>query len=106
MLATLMEGLLVVMLVWCGYKFDLSSDAVVKYFASGFCLCTFLALVYEMVVGGLVGFVSTLVVAFGIASEIDPDMDQREVEKLGKRYAKDHIVLFSIFVFINGGSPY
>ena len=101
MLATLMEGLLVVMLVWCGYKFDLSFDAVVKYFASGFCLCTFLALVYEMVVGGLVGFVSTLVVAFGIASEIDPDMDQREVEKLGKRYAKDHIVLFSIFVFIN-----
>ena len=42
-----------------------------------------------MVVGGLVGFVSTLVVAFGIANEIDPDMDQREVEKLGKRYAKD-----------------
>jgi len=37
---------------WLFHRFDLSLDAVIKYFASGFFLCPLISTVYELVVGG------------------------------------------------------
>jgi len=38
---------------WKWNRFDLSFDAVVKYFASGFLLCTYIAFFFEIVVGSV-----------------------------------------------------
>lgn len=46
---------------WQFSRFDLSFDAVVKYFASGFILCTANAFVYEIVVSTTLGIMSTII---------------------------------------------
>lgn len=45
---------------WQFYRFDLSLDAVIKYFASGFILCTANAFVYEMLVSTALGAGSSI----------------------------------------------
>lgn len=53
---TLFQGFLIISLVhWMWNRFDLSFDAVVKYFASGFILCTANAFVYETFVSTSIG---------------------------------------------------
>ena len=52
---------------WQFHRFDLSLDAVIKYFASGFILCTTNAFVYEMLVSTALGAGSSIlrfVIAF------------------------------------------
>jgi hypothetical protein len=55
---TLGQAFILLYLVhWIYHRFDLSLDAVIKFFASGFCLCTGMAMVYEVLVSLAVGFV-------------------------------------------------
>jgi len=50
-LATFFQAFFVLYLVyWKWNRFDLSFDAVVKYFSSGFVVCSVLALAYKMFV--------------------------------------------------------
>jgi hypothetical protein len=53
---TLGQAFILLYLVhWIYHRFDLSLDAVIKFFASGFCLCTGMAMVYEVLVSLAVG---------------------------------------------------
>jgi hypothetical protein len=71
---------------WYWNRLDLSTDAIVKYFSSGFFLCTSMVLVYELLASAMAGlavllysFIGTvLLVAFG---EVDLDnLDQLNVD--------------------------
>jgi RsiW-degrading membrane proteinase PrsW (M82 family) len=71
---------------WYWNRLDLSTDAIVKYFSSGFFLCTSMVLVYELLASAMAGlavvlysFIGTVVlVAFG---EVDLDnLDQVNVD--------------------------
>jgi len=59
---TLFQAFTIIFVVhWLFHKFDLSLDAVIKYFASGFLLCTANAFVYEMLVSTALGIASWIV---------------------------------------------
>jgi hypothetical protein len=86
---------------WQWNKFDLSMDALVKYFASGFCLCTFIAIVYEMLVSSVFNAISWLIVVIGVAQDIDSASSPAEVEEAASEFTKMHVGIFSVFVFFN-----
>lgn len=76
---TLVQPLAILFFVhWLWHRLDLSLDAVVKYFASGFFLCTSICMLYEMVVSALTSILIFLVSLLGmlgllLAGEIDAD---------------------------------
>lgn len=79
---TLLQAFLIVYFVhWQWNRFDLSVDAVIKYFASGFILCTANAFVYETFVQTSLTFTATF-----IRILLDPSAvgDDDEVFKIGK----------------------
>lgn len=86
---------------WQWNKFDLSIDALVKYFASGFCLCTFIAMVYELMVSSVFSFISYMVVIIGVAQDVDEGASPSDVEEAASEFSKNHVGIFSIFVFLN-----
>ena len=62
MILVLFQAFIIVYFVhWQFYRFDLSLDAVIKYFASGFIICTANAFVYEMLVSTALGIGSSIV---------------------------------------------
>jgi RsiW-degrading membrane proteinase PrsW (M82 family) len=63
---------------WLWYRFDISLDAVIKFFASGFVICTSLSLLYELMVTLVTSLVVFLwafvsVLYFAAAGEIQVD---------------------------------
>jgi hypothetical protein len=47
---TLIQPVIILFFVyWLWHRFDISFDAIVKYFASGFFICTGMSIVYEMI---------------------------------------------------------
>jgi hypothetical protein len=50
---------------WIWHRFDLSLDAVIKYFASGFFICTNLCILYEMIVAILTSIIVYLISLLG-----------------------------------------
>lgn len=81
---------------WQFGRFDLSVDAVIKYFASGFILCTTNAFVYEMLVSIALGIVSwsvRLAAASTTAASGRTDLASGWVASLGA--ASDDVVAAS-----------
>jgi RsiW-degrading membrane proteinase PrsW (M82 family) len=84
---------------WLYNKFDLSLDALIKYFASGFVLCTFLAMVYELLVSTVVTVIAYIIILAQVSST-NPTTSE-EVEKAINDFAKEHVPLFAVLVFVN-----
>ena len=67
---TLLQPLIIMFFVhWVWHRLDLSMDAVIKYFASGFFLCTGMSILYEMimsVLSSMVIFLVTIISATGL----------------------------------------
>jgi RsiW-degrading membrane proteinase PrsW (M82 family) len=79
----------------------LSLDAVIKYFSSGFVLCTFIVIVYEMMVLLVLEFFMLLILVCGINGEVSPGMAKQEIKDLTKQFEKDHVGIFVVYVFLN-----
>jgi len=108
-LATFFQAFFVLYFVyWRWNRFDLSFDAVVKYFSSGFVLCSSLALAYEMfiqiILSGTV-YVTTLIaiVLFNLGGGTFTSIaDMEEIE------GKHHFVIHheKLFEFSSGVSAF
>jgi RsiW-degrading membrane proteinase PrsW (M82 family) len=86
---------------WQWNRLDLSLDALIKYFASGFVLCTFLAMVYEMIVSSILGFISYMIIVIGISGDVNEAMTPEQMKEVVSDFAKAHVGLFAVFVFLN-----
>lgn len=103
-LATLFQSLVLLYFVyWKWHRFDISLDAVIKFFAAGFLFSTSSALIIEMlvsigvsVVTGIIGFVAVIIeVGFG---SLDGTRDSKEVIRT---LIKDNIWLGVVFALLN-----
>ena len=86
---------------WVWNRFDLSIDALVKYFASGFVLCTFLAIVYEVLVSWVLGLLSYVIVVVGISGDVTSATSPEQIKQVAADFAKAHLYIFAVFVFLN-----
>lgn len=75
LLATFFQSFLLLYFVhWHWHKFDLSLDAVVKYYASGFVLSTGLAIFFEFCIGTVLqSFLAVLMLLSGVGVATDED---------------------------------
>jgi hypothetical protein len=122
--ATVFQALILLWLVHWNHTKDVSSDALIKCFVCGFCLCTTLAIFFELVVGltirlsmsiimSLAGvdvvsksvFSDTLLLAmpgFGNAwmamQETGTNKDYRDFLQA---FGEDHPVFYTVYLFIN-----
>lgn len=100
--ATFSQAFIIIYFVhWNRNRFDLSLDAVIKYFSSGFVLCTFIAMAYEMMVSSVLQFFIFIILICGVMGEVTPGMTNQQMNDLGKQFAKDHVGIFVVFVFLN-----
>jgi RsiW-degrading membrane proteinase PrsW (M82 family) len=105
LLATLFQGFFILHFVhWRWNRFDLSLDAVIKYFSSGFVLCTAIAVLMELIVSALFGILlNVIVVVIAIAehdtAELPTSADS--AREFAKEFQQDHLWLFAIFTFLN-----
>ena len=95
---------------WRWNRFDLSFDAIIKYFSSGFVICTSLALVYEMAISLFLGIFLQIIVVIGISIDIEKEeatadngapLTDSQMSQLAKKFAADHPIIFGVFVFLN-----
>ena len=61
--ATLLQAMVFLFCVYCKHTNDVSADALIKFFACGFCLSTTLAVFFEMVAGLTMRFLMSLLMA-------------------------------------------
>ena len=103
-LATLFQSLVLLYFVyWKWHRFDISLDAVVKFFGAGFLFSTSSALIIEMLVSigvsavtGIIGFFAVIIeVGFG---SLDDAKNSKEVIKT---LVQDNIWLGVVFALLN-----
>ena len=102
-IATFFQAFLILYFVhWQWHRFDLSLDAVVKYFSSGFILCTGLAVVLELLVSTLLGIVINIIVLLtALAEQADIPSTPEEAREFARDFQRQHIVMFCFFAFLN-----
>jgi RsiW-degrading membrane proteinase PrsW (M82 family) len=67
LLGTLFQPILILYFVyWFWNRFDISLDAIIKFFASGFVIATSTAMVYEMLVSALTTIAVSVAALFGV----------------------------------------
>lgn len=121
--ATLMQAYVVMKIVHWKHVKDISTDALIKYFVSGFCLSTSLAVFFEVVVGMVMKLVMSILMALsginvvesagytlngfltgpGFANiiamqEADDSPSYRDYVKA---YGNDHPIVYTIYLLIN-----
>lgn len=98
---------------------ELSTDALIKYFASGFFLSTSLAVFWELVVSVLVRIIVSLILALsGIDTEMDPDQYNlsgfgttfispwlmtagTSVKDFLQAFGNDHPIFYTFYILFN-----
>jgi RsiW-degrading membrane proteinase PrsW (M82 family) len=121
--ATLLQAVAVMKIVHWRHIKDISTDAIIKYFVSGFCLSTSLAIFFEVIVGltmrltmmilmqmGGIDVVQTVGFSFetsllspgfadiGLVKEVEDTTSYRDYLKI---YGKDHPIVYTIYILIN-----
>lgn len=99
---TFFQGFIIISLVhWMWNRFDLSFDAVVKYFASGFILCTANAFVYETFVSTSIGLGMNIIRA--ILTPPSDDATDTDASDDGTTNVGQHapVWLLAIATFLN-----
>jgi len=101
LIATFLQAFFILHFVhWRWHRFDLSFDAIVKIFSSGFLLGTSLAMAYEWLVSFAFGIVTYILVVFDISAEMHGETPD-DPNKWIITYLKSHVWLFAIGVFFN-----
>lgn len=102
LIATLCQAFFILYFVhWRWHRFDLSFDAVVKLFSSGFILGTTQALIFEWIVQCLWSIIFGIVVIFDLVAEMPPNASSDDLTKWLTAWLHSHVWLFSIAVFVN-----
>jgi len=104
LLATLFQSfVLLYLLYWKWHRFDISLDAVVKFFAAGFLFSTSSALIIEMLVSLGVSFVTAIIGFFAVIIEVGFGSldDSRNSKEVLKTLIKDNIWLGVVFALLN-----
>lgn len=84
---------------------ELSLDAIIKYFASGFFLSASLALFWEMFAMGIIKtFISLLLAIFGIDRVANPETDHSWVTTFGSNSLLNNVNIMSTLVLNQYGS--
>ena len=116
LLATCLQPTIILYFVyWLWHRFDVSLDAILKYFASGFVICTSMSIVYEVAVSAVtgiimmvVGFIGGLLMVAEGNVEMDDDTeynyDTQEYEANPHIELPDSFLLFIavLSAFLNG----
>lgn len=85
---------------WC--KFDLSFDAVVKYFACGFLLTTPMAIAFEAIISTVASLLIMAVVVVVLGADEDMAHELQSDPKVAlKDFAMKYQGIFIVYVFIN-----
>jgi RsiW-degrading membrane proteinase PrsW (M82 family) len=105
-LATLFQAFFILHFVhWRWNRFDLSLDAVIKFFSSGFVLCTGIAVLMELILSVLFGILRNVIVVVIAIAEQDtaelPTASADSIREFTKEFQHDHLWLFGIFTFLN-----
>lgn len=102
-LATFFQAFFILYFVhWQWHRFDLSLDAVVKYFSSGFLLCTGLAVVFELLLSTVLSIIMNLIILLIAISEKDEmPTTTKEAQEFSKAFQKEHLLLFCVYTFFN-----
>lgn len=103
-LATFFQAFLILYFVhWKWYRFDLSLDAVVKYFSSGFILATGMAVVLEMLVSALLGLISNVIILIVVITQDGTSLPttSQEARDYARQFQREHLPLFCFFTFLN-----
>jgi hypothetical protein len=122
--ATLFQAYAVMKLVHWKHVKDISTDALIKYFVSGFCLSTSLAVFFEVIVGLVMKLVMSILMAISGVNVVQSPgyslngflvtpgfadiMSMQEVDDASssyreyvKAYGSDHPIVYTIYLFIN-----
>ena len=86
------------------HRFDLSFDAIVKFFSSGFLLATSLAITFEWLISLVWGIVFYILIIFDIGLEMPNGSEPAggtDANKWIIAYLQSHVWLFAIAVFFN-----
>lgn len=102
-IATFFQAFLILYFVhWQWHRFDLSLDAVIKYFSSGFVLCTGLAVVFEMLVSTLLAcMINVIVLVMALSEQADIPNTPKEAREFAREFQKEHLAVFLFFTFLN-----
>lgn len=85
---------------WC--KFDLSFDAVVKYFACGFLLTTPMAIAFEAIISTVASLLIMVAVVLVLGADSDMAEELHSDPKTAmKDFARKYQGIFIVYVFIN-----
>lgn len=116
--ATLLQAYVVMKIVHWRHVKDISADALIKYFVSGFCLSTTLAVFFEVVVGltlRLIMFILMLLSGIDVVQSsgytmISPGFanifamqeaeDTSGYREYLKIYGMDHPIIYTIYLFL------
>mmetsp|Transcript_4671 Transcript_4671/g.8908 ORF Transcript_4671/g.8908 Transcript_4671/m.8908 type:complete len:737 (-) Transcript_4671:14-2224(-) len=107
---------LLMLLIWVINRFkhsEVSLDALIKYFAAGFCLSTSLAVFWEVVLGIIVKMLVSLVLALsGVDITSRPDAQQTYLHSMGQAvsddgtsaflqtFGKDHPIFYTLYLLV------
>jgi hypothetical protein len=98
--ATFLQAFLVMWTVhWGWHRFDLSVDAVVKYFACGFAMCTCIAFTSELLMAGAFQLIVFRVIStLGVTEVVDDGYGGISVQDRSRRaLSEDSDILFGFF---------
>lgn len=122
--ATLLQAYAVMKLVHWKHVKDISTDALIKYFVSGFCLSTSLAIFFELIVGLAMKLVMSVLMAIsgidvvqssgyslngwlvspgfaGITAMQEVDDASTSYREYVKAYGYDHPIVYTIYLFVS-----
>ena len=120
LILTLLESFILLAVVYWKYTKDVSIDALIKFFAAGFCLSTTLAIFFELVLGLIIrAIMAILMTISGIGmvkengytlfeSGYDNSLDTTQEVKYGgvdyreylKAYGNDHPIIYTVYLFV------
>lgn len=120
---TLLQSFILLAFVYWKHTKDISIDALIKFFAAGFCLSTTLAVFFELILGLMVRMIMTILMAisgidvvedngYQLATEPEPGfgnswMSAQQVNyggvnyrKFLKAYANDHPIVYTLYLLV------
>jgi hypothetical protein len=103
-MATLFQAFFILHFVhWHWNRFDLSLDAVIKYFSCGFVLCTGIGVFLELIMSVLLDIIRNIIVLIIVLACDKTDLPNSadSAREFAKEFQHNHLWLFCIFTFLN-----
>jgi hypothetical protein len=101
LIATFLQAFIILHFVhWRWHRFDLSFDAIVKFFSSGFLLGVSLAMVYEYLISFVFGIITFIFVVIDVDVEMQ-GVQPADPQKWIVAYLHSHVWIFVISAFFS-----